>query len=137
MKKVFTLVVCVITLTVFSFFKNAQLNNLRKVGRNLYEANSTASLKPADQARLKAILSKQYGIKSFTTTTTIHYTPEKGTKRSGNAMAEQKVSAAFFQQNMIEDGEPEEVTQRNMFSLDKSNPAIGDVAQVLSAYNIH
>ncbi|RWY54069.1 hypothetical protein [Mucilaginibacter gilvus] len=137
MKKVLTMVVCVLALTSFSFFKNAQINSLRKLGKNLYSASSTTSLKAADQEKLKAIFAKQYGIKSFTETTTVHYVADKGTKRTGNAMAEQKVSAAFFQQSMIEDGEPEEVTQRNMFSLDKTNPAIGDIAQVLSVYNVH
>ena len=134
MKKLVTICACVITLAAFSFFKSAQLTYLHKIGGDLYQVSSTASLKPADVVKLKAILSQQYGIKSFAAVTTVHYQPEKGTKIAGLAMAEQKVSAAFFQQALVENGEPEEVTQKNIYSLDNL-PAIGNIAAVLSTYS--
>jgi hypothetical protein len=132
MKKLSILTICVLALAVFSFFKNVQTGP-RKLSGNLYQVSSIASLKPTEQAQLKAILAKQYNIRSFTAVTTVHYQPEKGTSRTGNAIAEQKVSAAAFQQTVIEDGEPEEVTQRNIYSL-TNMPAIGDVTQVLASY---
>jgi len=134
MKKVLTIGVCVLALTVFSFFKNAQLTNLRKIGKNLYQVSSTTSLKPADITKLKAVLAGRYGIKSFTAITTVHYQPEKGTKLTGLAVAEQKVSSAFFSQALIENGEPEEVTQKGIYSIDNM-PAIGDITGILSSYN--
>ena len=132
MKKLSILTICVLTLAVFSFFKNVQTGP-HKLSGNLYQVSSVAALKPADQAKLKAIIAKQYNIRSFTAVTTVHYQPEKGTSRTGNAIAEQKVSSAAFQQTVIEDGEPEEVTQRNIYSL-TNMPAIGDVTQVLASY---
>jgi hypothetical protein len=133
MKKVITIGACVIALAMFSFFKNVQLTNLRKIGGNLYQVN-TSSLKPADIAKLKTLISSQYGIKSFSAVTTVHYQPEKGTQKVGLAVAEEKVSSAFFSQALIENGEPEEVTQKGIYSLDNI-PAVSGITSVLASYN--
>jgi hypothetical protein len=133
MKKVLVLTACMLALGVFSFFKNPQ-SGPHKIGPNLYRVASITSLKPADQLKLKAIIARQYNIKSFNAVTTVNYQPIKGTQRAGNAIAVEKLSSAAFQQTVIEDGEPEEVTQRNIYSL-TNMPAIGDVTQVLTTYN--
>jgi hypothetical protein len=136
MKKITRLIAGIIAITLFSFFKNAQLSVLKKVGKNLYELKTTNTLNAPDKARLKAIITKQYGIRSFSQTITVHYIPEKGLKGNGVAMADEKLSDADFTATIIEDGD-EDVKQSCIFSNCSNNPAIGDILQILSNYNIN
>ncbi len=135
MEKVIRLIAGIIVLAVFSFFKNAQLSALKKVGKNLYELKTTSALNVPDRARLKAVIAKQYGIRSFSQTITVHYTPQKGLKGNGVAMADEKISDTDFTTTIIEDGD-EDVKQSCIFSDCSNNPAIGDMLQILSNYNI-
>jgi len=125
----------ILCIASFSFFKDPQPENLKKVGKNLYEVRSATALNLADCEKLKAILGKQYGILSFAQTTTVHYTPVKDMKGRGLAIAEQKLSAATFQQTMLEDGDVE-VKQACIYE-DCKGSQIGDIMQILSNYNIH
>ncbi|RWY54070.1 hypothetical protein [Mucilaginibacter gilvus] len=136
MKKLLTISSCILALTVFSFFKNAQTNELKKLGKNLYMVNTTATLKPADQEKLRTILGKQYGIRSFNETVTIHYTKFKGTKNVGNGIAEQRLGSGAFQQTILQDGEQEEVVAKCIYVACSSSPLTSDVIQVLSTYNV-
>jgi hypothetical protein len=118
------------------FLKNPQQSALKKIGKNLYEASTTAALNPADQEKLKALLGKQYGIRSFNETVTIHYTPFKGSKAMGNGIAEQRLGNGAFQQTIIQNGEPEEVMVKCVYVNCSGSPVTGDVIQVLSTYNV-
>ena len=136
MKKLLTIGTSVLILTAFSFFKNAQINSLKKIGKNLYQVNSIASLKPADQEKFKRLIGKQYGIRSFNETVTVHYTKFKGTKLSGNGIAEQKIGTGAFTQTILQDGDPEDVVAKCIYVECKTNPLTSDVIDVLSTYNV-
>ena len=126
----------IIVLTLCSFLKNPQPEPLKKISKNLYELKTTASLSSAGQAKLKVIIAREYGIRSFSDAVVVHYSPEKDLKGNGVAMAEQRLSAAAFQQTILEDGD-EEVKQSCIFTNCSSNPAISDILQVLTTYNAH
>ena len=136
MGKIARLIAGIIALAVFSFFKNAQPSALKKLGKNLYRLKTTATINTADQARLRAIIARQYGIRSFNQTVTVHYLPEKGLKGNGVAIAEEKINNAGFTESLIEDGN-EDVKQSCIYANCSSNPAVGDILQILSNYNIH
>jgi len=134
MKKIMILMLCILCMTMFSFFKNAQPAALRKVSKNLYEVKTTRSLNVAGQVKLRAIIAKEYGIRSFNETVLVHYIPEKDLKGNGVAMAEEKLSSSAFQQTILEDGN-EEVKQSCIYTNCSSNPAISDILQILATYN--
>lgn len=135
MRKVLGIGVCLLVIVSFSFFKSAQQGGLKKIGKNLYELKSTTALSTTDQAKLRTIIAKQYGIKSFNQTITVNYVPEKGLKGNGVAMAEQKVSNADFSTTILEDGD-EEVKQSCIYINCSNNPALGDVLRLLLNYNV-
>ncbi len=136
MKKALTIGLCVIIIPAFSFFKNTQYTPLKKIGKNLYLATSTASFHIADRQKLKSIIAKKYGIKFFTATVIIHYFPEKTSKFSGYTVADQKLSNGVFTQTLIEDGADIEIAQRCIFSACTTTPEVGDIVRVLSNYNV-
>jgi hypothetical protein len=136
MKKVLLIGLCVIIIPIFSFFKNAQLNPIKKIGKNLYQAKSTTWLHIADQEKLKAIIARKYGIRFFTTTIIIHYFPEKGPRFSGYAIADQKLGDGVFTQTLIEDGADIQVLQRCIYTTCSTIPEVGDIVRVLSNYNV-
>ena len=134
MKNVFTPAACVLTLLTFPFFSSPQPSSLKKISGNLYEVKTTGSINASGQAKLKTILSREYGIKSFSEAVTVHYSPEKGLKGDGMAMAEEKLSSSAFEQTILEDGD-EEVKQSCIYINCSANPAMGDILQVLTTYN--
>ena len=123
---------CVLALAVFSFFKNAQQTGIKRIGNNLYQITSTGALKSTDEDKFKSLIIKRYGIKSFAQPVTVHFSPEAGLKMKGMAMAEQKISSAAFTQNIIEDG-----LEADAPVAFKSDPSLGQISQILSAYNIN
>lgn len=136
MKKVLRVVICVMMIALFSFFKNEQAGSLKKIGKNLYEIKSATALNAPTQARLKTIIARQYDIRSFNETVVVHYVPEKGLKGNGLAMAEQKLSNAAFATNLVEDGD-EDIKQACIMVVCSNNPAMANLVQVLSTYNVH
>jgi len=138
MKKVTIFCACIVMLASFSFFKTVQPPLYKKIGKALYATPSTASLKPADLTKLKAALTKQYGIKDFTGSIAVHYVT--GTSVTGHkafGIAEAKVSSSVFQQNMLADGD-EEVKQACMFVVcSGGGSSLDEAAQVLSANSVH
>ena len=137
MKKVIIFGVAIITLASFSFFKAVQPPSLKKVGKSLYQAQTTSGLKAADIEKLKAELTRQYGIKNFTVATTVHYTTSTSAAgKKGYSIADQRVTSAVFQQTMLADGD-EEVKQACIYKDCPPGNTTGELVQVLSTYSVN
>jgi hypothetical protein len=138
MKKLITVILGLTCIVAFSFFKNAQKLGYTKLATNLYVARTVVPMSDANKAKLKEILTKEYGIKSFDQDVTVGYkkvSDSKNPKLTGFNVAERTIGASVFTQSMVNKPSADvEVTQRGMWSSVDNVASVTAITYILESY---